>query len=259
MKIAVLYLSHLISDSFFDRYHKLVKEIGRQYDVYWVFQTDNGISGEPLKEKGVNVFGFNLDGLNKLNYSPLYERIFGSEHFITAFFSKEHPEYDYYWVIEYDVVFSGNWNTFFSAFAANDSDLLSSHIAVHDDSNCNWPWWASLSFEEEDKVLPENYAKSFNPVYRISKRALGFLDDYLQKECNKGYFEVVFTTALYNHGFKIQDFGGTGAFVPEGFRNRFYIQGEGIHNGTMRWQPEFTLEEIDALGIKDKLFHPIKK
>ena len=88
---------------------------------------------------------------------------------------------------------------------------------------------------------------------------MGFLDDYLQKECNKGYFEVVFTTALYNHGFKIQDFGGTGAFVPEGFRNRFYIQGEGIHNGTMRWQPEFTLEEIDALGIKDKLFHPIKK
>ena len=93
MKVAVLYLSHLISDSFFDRYHKLVKEIGHQYDVYWVFQTDNGISSEPLNEKGVNVFGFNLDDLNKLNYSPLYERIFGSEHFITAFFSKEHPEY----------------------------------------------------------------------------------------------------------------------------------------------------------------------
>jgi hypothetical protein len=259
MKVAVLYLSHLIKDSFIARYKKLVNDISNHYDVYWVFQTDNGISGEILKKNGVNIFGFTLEDLNRLNYSPLYERIFGSEHFITAFFSQQHPEYDYYWVIEYDVVFTGHWNTFFSAFASNDSDLLSSHIAVHNDSNNNWPWWASLSFNEENAVQPENYAKSFNPVYRISRRALSFLDDYLQKEHNKGYFEVVFTTALYNNGFKIQDFGGTGTFVPEGFRNRFYIQGEGMHNGTMRWQPEFSQEEIEALGTKDKLFHPIKK
>lgn len=259
MKAAVLFLSHLITDSYLSRYHKLVSDIGGLYDVYWAFQTDNGISDAPLKDAGVKIFGFNLDELNALDYSPLFEQIFGSEHFITEYFSKQHPEYEYYWVVEYDVVFTGHWNTFFRAFANSDADLISSHIAVHDKSNEDWTWWRSLSFEKEDEVAPEKYVKSFNPVYRISKRALLFLDGYLQKENNKGYYEVVFTTALYNHGFKLQDIGGTGAFVAEGFRNRFYIQGTGIHNGTMRWNPEFLLEEVEALGTKDKLFHPIKE
>lgn len=66
-------------------------------------------------------------------------------------------------------------------------------------------------------------------------------------------------TPLYHHGFKLIDFGGTGKFVQEGFRNRFYVQGRGVHNGTMRWGPDFFEEEIRALGTKNKLFHPLKK
>lgn len=67
------------------------------------------------------------------------------------------------------------------------------------------------------------------------------------------------SSALYNNSFRLEDFGGTGDFVAEGNRNRFYVQGTGINNGTMRWRPDFSAEEIKALGTRDKLFHPLKR
>ena len=49
---------------------------------------------------------------------------------------------------------------------------------------------------------------------------------------------MITTTCLLNAGYKIGDFGGTGEFVPEGWRNKYYVQGVGTNNGTMRWRPE---------------------
>ena len=70
--------------------------------------------------------------------------------------------------------------------------------------------------------------------------------------------EVMITTCLHNHGMRIGDIGGISEFMPEGYRNRYYIKGVGTNNGTMRWRPPFTMEEIEALGTRDRLFHPVK-
>jgi len=40
----------------------------------------------------------------------------------------ENPQYDYYWVMEYDVRFTGGWPDFFLHFAANRSDLLATTL-----------------------------------------------------------------------------------------------------------------------------------
>lgn len=99
--------------------------------------------------------------------------------------------------------------------------------------------------------------KGFNPVCRYSRRALALLDEYIKKGYS-AHSEVMITTCLYHHGFKIGDIGGTGEFTPHGYRNKYYVQGRGVNNGTMRWRPLYTMEEIEALGTKNKLFHPIK-
>lgn len=70
--------------------------------------------------------------------------------------------------------------------------------------------------------------------------------------------EVMITTCLHNHSMRIGDIGGTGEFTPDGYRNRYYIKGVGTNNGTMRWRPPFTVEEVEALGTRNMLFHPIK-
>lgn len=259
MKTAILFLAHFVDDSTVYKFNKLKIELSDRYDIFWVFQGDNGADGSRLEREKIVPFVFTLEQLNSLDYSPIYERLYGSEHFIAELFYHTHPEYDYFWIMEYDVIFTGNWNIFFDAFYDNNADMLSSHISLRNSENWNWCWWSTLTFDEEDHVEGTSWVKSFNPIYRISKKALAFLDIFLKKENNKGFYEVIIASALYNNGFRLEDFGGTGSFVAEGNRNRFYVQGTGINHGTMRWRPDFSAEEIKALGTRNKLFHPLKK
>lgn len=172
-------------------------------------------------------------------------------------FYLRNPKYDYYWFIEYDVFFTGDWNLLFQFFKESKSDLISSHVEQYDKSNTDWQWWNVIEFSGKEIPL-EKRVKSFNPIYRLSEHSLSFLHNYLSNG-NAGYYEVLMPTALYNNGYTIEDFGGTGCFVKPENRNRFYIQGTYTNWGTMRYFPNYSLEEINALGTKDKLFHPVKE
>ena len=131
MKTAVLFLSHLTEWFCFQRYEKLVNAVGEEYDVFWAFQADGGANDQQLLERGVNLFRFTVDDLNQLGYTPIAQTLIpGSVHFIAAWFFRQHPDYDYYWTIEYDVVFTGTWSTFFDSFRCDDADLLASHIEL---------------------------------------------------------------------------------------------------------------------------------
>ena len=254
----VLFLCHLINAQVIKQYRKLCRDIGKEYDIYWVFQTDNGISEKGLLTKGTKVFMFSMNDLNTLGYSYL-EKLYGSEHYIMEFFARRFPKYDYYWVIEYDVIFTGKWNHFFDYFKNDKADFLSSHIERKNASNANWHWWNHMTFGESCMIPEDKYVKSFNPIYRISRRAVSFLDSYLKETGNKGFYEVVMATALYNNGFLLEDFGGTGDFVKRKNLHRFYVQDAGTNNGTMRGRPLFGMREGAAFGTKDKLFHPVRE
>lgn len=258
-KVAVLFLAHFVSDSNLKKYAKLKNDLQDRCDVFWAFQTDSKNEYASLNGPEVKLYPFDIEKLNELNYTPILEGMYGSEHFIMESFRHDYPNYDYYWCIEYDVVFTGFWNVLFSAFESNDADFISSHVEFFKDGkNHRWEWWQSLSFAEGCEVDKANWVKSFNPIYRISGKALDFLDSYLKKEGNEGFYEVIMSTPLYNNGFKLVDFGGTGEFVPEGSRNLFYVQWRGRDCCTMRFRPEYSAEEIEALGTRNRLFHPVK-
>lgn len=172
-------------------------------------------------------------------------------------FYLRNPQYDYYWFVEYDVIFTGNWNLLFQYYEDSVSDLISSHVEQYDESNSDWQWWNVIKFIDKNIQL-KNRFKSFNPIYRLSKRALSFLHTYLSNG-NAGYYEVLMPTALYNYGYSLEDFGGTGQFVKPGNRNRFYVQGTYTNFGTMRYFPNYSIEEIIELGTSNKLFHPVKE
>ena len=259
MKTAVLFLSHLTDDLCFQRYKKLVNEVGEEYDVFWAFQAGGGTNGQHLLERGVNLFQFTVDELNQLDYTPIAETLVpGSIHFIVAWFFRKHSEYDHYWTIEYDVVYTDTWSTFFDSFRCDDADLLASHVELRNERNVQWSWWKSLSVPQETETVYQHQVKCFAPVYRLSRNALLFLDNVLKMEGYSGHMEVLLPTLLFCNGYRIEDYGGTGPFTPQSLRNRFYVEGTGLNNGTMRWRPVFLKEEIEALGTKEKLFHPVK-
>jgi hypothetical protein len=177
-------------------------------------------------------------------------------HFCLLDFYLSHPGYDYYWFVEYDVRYTGEWSTFFNAFRSFDHDLLTSHIRsiAQEPQYC---WWNSLY--HPTKTVPwERCLRSLNVIYRISNRALKFLHE-AHLEGWGGFFEVFFPTLLDSNGFTLLDFGGDGEFTPPGHKNRFYTSYSGpagtlIHLGTIRWRPPRSTPG----GRKNKLYHPVK-
>ncbi len=136
--------------------------------------------------------------------------------------------------------------------------MISCHIEKynHQGNIARWDWWKPLVWIDEEFTL-EQCVKAFNPIYRLSAKAMTFLDEYLKQGCC-GHFETILSTVLYNHGFKLLDMGGMGEFTPLEYTNKFYIQGYGVNNGTMRYRPIFLEEEIKALNVPNMLFHPLK-
>lgn len=190
---------------------------------------------------------FTDQALSNLPYRWLspHQIIPGSTHFPLMHFGVHNRDYNYYWLIEADVKFSGNWKHLFQAFSRRTEDFVTCCLRNYSDDP-DWYWWHSLSHSSEEIPLHGRIG-SFNPVYRISRRGVDYLHSKLSDGW-MGHFEVVAPTLLAHAGYSLSDFGGTGKFVQAGNQNRFYT------DQTMRFRPVFR-----KVGRqKNKLYHPVK-
>jgi hypothetical protein len=168
-------------------------------------------------------------------------------------FFQKNPRYDYYWVMEYDVRFTGHWMDFFQHFAGNESDLLATTLFDYD-FRPDWDNWNTL--KSPRVVANQERVRALFPLYRISSAALRALH---QAYCEgwSGHYEVTIPTVLKMQGFKLEDFGGDGAYVQAGNRNRFYRNTPGkagLAPGTFTVTPN----AIRADYPPNMLWHPIK-
>lgn len=187
-----------------------------------------------------------LEGLGILHHS----------HFPLLDFYLSHQEYDYYWFIEFDVRYTGNWELFLRLFESYDEDLIVSHIRQFNREPL-WPWWNSL-WHPKKSIDSNKYLRSYNVIFRISNRALAFIHQE-QQDGWQGFNEVLLPTLLHEGGYRIMDFGGDGDFTPPGLTNKTYTS-HGLKNGllspfcTMHWRPS-----SDHAGLRrNKLYHAIK-
>jgi hypothetical protein len=211
-------------------------------DVFFLYHAQDNAVPEAIEKQ--RHFIFSDDVLHELGYTPLRESLLpGSNHFPLLKFYLENPQYDYYWLVEDDVYFTGDWNTFFDAFRRLKSDFVSSRIRKYEEEPY-WYWWRSLRCPVA--ISKENLVCSFNPVYRLSHSALDCLDLFL-KSAWGGHHEAVIPTVLYYRGLSLMDMGGTGSFTPRNFKNRFYIP------ESMWYLP------IPLGDRRNTLYHPIKE
>jgi len=251
----ILFVTHLINDDILGRMSILKKQTDSFADVFLLYQKED--NDELILPEDIDCYAFNIEKLNELGYKPICKSIIpGSNHFSLLRFYKDYPSYNHYWNIEYDVCFSGEWSYFFSEFNSVEADFISSHVQRFADYP-EWMWWRSM--DTRLLILPQDkYVRSFNPIYRISNRALALIDSALFNGL-KGHHEVVIPTVLSHYDLKIVDFGGDGEFVLQGYQNKFYLpspiknepNGKG---GTMCCRPVFK-----SIGdVPDKLYHPVK-
>lgn len=239
---AILYLSTKSNAWSIGAFDALQKVEGA--DVFFAYhQMEEEL---PKVLEGLNTFCFTNSILHDLGYYPIEESILpGSNHFPLLKFYRDHPNYDYYWMVEDDVRCSGEWNDFFKDFSDNSSDFLSAYVTSYQDAP-NWYWWYTLETRKEE-IPKDKRVKSFNPIYRLSNKALQCIDTHLRQGW-KGHHECLIPTLLYNKGFSIEDFGGEGIFVKDTKKKRYYDE------ETFGLRPV-----LPDNNRKDMLFHPMKE
>lgn len=249
---AVLLLTHLTDNRNHNEFFRIQKELPENIDTYILFHKTT--CDEPVFPG--KVYSFTDNDLARIGFPMFSETLVpGSTHFPLLDFARNHPAYDYYWVIEYDVCFRGRWSVFFDHFESSEADLLTCHIRSYQ-VEPDWHWWG---LKHPRLNIPSGQRlRSFNPIYRISSPALNYIEKcHREQWC--GHYEELLPTLLHHGGYRLQDIGGTGAFVKPGDRNRFYIDSSGdrkgrLKEGTMRFRPPYK----KTGWRRNKLYHPVK-
>lgn len=203
---------------------------------------------------------FEFDARSLFQRLP-YQRLEGkgilhNTHFPLMDFYLTHPEYDYYWLVEFDVNYTGNWGSFFQQFDSRDDDLITSHIRWFSEEP-DWDWWDTLH-HPINEIAREHYIRSFNVIFRISCRALEYIHGQL-RDGWQGHYEVSFPTLLHEGGFRIFDFGGDGTFVYPGMVNKNYTSQAGTRGFlnpfcSVHWRPSSSRTGLQ----KNRIYHPVK-
>lgn len=255
VKQAFLLLSNNHTARVTNLYTQINRSCGHLGNAYLVYHQSG--PSLPAELRNINCFPFFNSILTDLHYIPIKETLIpGSNHFPLLDFYLKNPDYDFYWYIEDDVRFNGQWETLFNYFTGSvrQPDFISCHIKTFSEDP-DWYWWNTLN---HISIYIPLYLRlqSFNPIYRISNSALRFIHHALSNEKWHGHHEVLLPTLLFLEGFDIADFGGTGQFVPAGLENRFYMDDELAHErlSTMRFRP--VIAELKHAG---KLYHPVKE
>lgn len=272
-KELVTYLSHVNTERVREDFRRLRRESGNRRTVLLYHEKISGIrsggdsGGVSGGESGGGnardsadlpdpCYRFTMDILEQMEYPALGESLYGNVHFPLFAYWRKHLRgdgIDHLWFVEYDVAFTGSWDYLFDYFEDSDADLIASHIQRYDE-HPGWPWWR---IEHPRETLPrDDRIRSFNPIYRLSSKALAFLDKAFRKGW-KGHHEVTIPTLLHNNGFSLLDFGNRGTFVDDALENFYYSYSlrnifKGL--GTMRHRPVFKRPGL----LKNTLYHPVK-
>jgi len=242
-KTAIIYLTSRANEGIESKFSKLKTEV-TQHRVFRVV-TKN----ENYEQSGDTLL-YEHHYYKQLGYIPLDEQriIPGCTYFAILYFRKHYPDYDYYWLVEDDVWYNGDWSKFFKSFEGNNADLVSAYLTSYKEAP-HWYWWNTLVTES---FVPNYYKmRTFYPICRFSAQSLDYLDQRLKKG-DHGHGEVLVPTLLYLHGLSFYDIANNEdkLIIPSddraiGDRN----------NGSFRYRPFIAPEEIHG----EYLFHPVKE
>ncbi len=224
-------------------------------DAVTVFHCLDVTGGGEVPVDREDVFTFTLEQVFGMGYAPIGETLVpGNNHLPLFYFARERGPYDHYWLIENDVRFTGAWAELMGD-QDEGVDLLTTHVQPYERAP-HWMWWST--FQSPDGRLPIAVLRSFNPIYRISKRAIETLGQLFASGW-RGHHEVALPSLVHMAGLRIEEFGGTGPFVARGREDRYYQSGEshpdGWLEGSMRYCPAWDPKQMEP-GL---LYHPVKQ
>jgi hypothetical protein len=175
-------------------------------------------------------------------------------------FYREQPGYDYYWIVEYDVRYTGHWGELFDELRASKADFLGTTLQDYD-QNPRWWWWRSLVNAPQSTL---QRVRCFTPFCRLSNAALAAVDEWYRKG-GSGHYELTWPGVCKTKGFGVEDIGGWSRYTPEHRRGKHYVNTPlkpSLSPGTFVFKPVFRDDWVCARGLKHArgpmLWHPVK-
>jgi len=262
----VLYRAHKITD-IVRREVKILKEQLPDCDVVIVGYTaqKQDVSGLP---SGVEFISYDRAALEALDYPVKLSHVnwdstTGHNDLPIFRFFRDRPEYKYYWIIEYDVRYTGNWSILFGDLNLSNADLLGTNVMDFDESPY-WAWWSKT--ELPPTILPmKSRLKLFAPFMRLSRKLLLEVDGKYRRGWS-GHYEMTLPTICKWSGLVVEDVGGNGRYTPRKRLQKHYLSNAAswaLFPGTFIYRPGFSDKEIQEFGRdligKPMLWHPIKE
>ncbi len=252
MRTAVIVVTHRFDQPILEEFQRIRQGLG---ETDQAFLLSDGSAPTPASvAQWTHTFDYS-------QISARAARVIGNDilrniHLAWIDFFKAHAEFEAYWLIEYDVRYSGPWSELFDAFRDLPHDLLCAHLRpyIHEPG---WAWWRHI--HSPGSVVPKSrLLRGFLPVARLSHRGFERLRDAVD-EGWVGFMEGLIPTLFQTSGLLLGDLGGDGPFVPAGFTNRFYTsisdpKGSLKGLGTMRYRPLIQFPRI----LPGRLYHPVK-
>jgi len=268
MKNCVMFVTHTANNFIKYQIAKFMNELcdKPEYD-FWILCNSNKNVKCKIKDNVINTHIFNehviKDNGYKMNtYYFEHPQGFYGHNFEYSFMSfyKNHPSYDFYWLIEWDVYNSGNWYDLFSYYDSNHKnvDLYTTHInyGESDGWQTNWLPLANYIWIKSFNLTKNNKCKCFNPIDRFSNKALQVLTDSYEKG-DYGFYEVAMPSILINNGLTLKAFGKSteyskdNRFIDDFSDNHF----EFINDVTVQYAHKYIYKHEMENG---KIYHPVK-
>ena len=254
-KTAYLYLTHFLDEYVREEFEKLESSMRAHEDAILLYHQ---LPGAPQPLGFSSSFIITNDDIERLGFAMMQKAIVpGHLAFLTLLFARANPEYDNYWTVEQDVRFTGEWQTFFSDVNRSEADLLTAHLRGYKDEP-DWRWWHTFR-DPAQPIARENRIRSFNPIYRLSSRALQSLDMALQRGC-EGHSEVLVPTVLVHSGHLVKDFTLLGNLAGIFGTKRHYTSIT-LKSGTLRYGGTFRTRPVRCRAgwRRSMLYHPVKE
>ncbi|MEO8451272.1 MAG: hypothetical protein ABI647_15870 [Gemmatimonadota bacterium] len=187
---------------------------------------------------------------------------FGDLAYFPAMLSPNLARYDYFWLVEYDVDFAGDWLQFFGLAMTSTADLIGTALQ-HRPAHLDWQHWAR--FEPPSDVTERSQVRGFFPLARFSRR---LIESYVETMASgewRGHHEAAIPTIALDQGLTIADLG-FGPYCPDTWRRSHY---RGVYHPreaaaapTFVYRPpvsqSYFHEASAAFPQHGLLYHPVK-
>lgn len=263
MKTVILYRAHCLSQNVLDEVARLKAELDG-VDVVIVGYAETAVARD--ENEGVIIYDkadvCALPYPVKLSDAP-WPSTTGHNDLPVLKFFLNNSQYDYYWIIEYDVRYTGNWTILFDDLMSSSADLLATSI-IDAAQSPDWYWWRSLKRPNDLETSPQ-MVRAFLPFCRISNALLRELDQQYRAGWS-GHYELVWPTIARQFGYSFEDIGGNGAYTPKHRMGKHYMSNTANPNlfpGTFLFRPSFVASDIEqwgnaVVGGAAMLWHPAK-